>query len=304
MKDLHFKDFFWNSDLTCTGGYDAIIQYLNEGKRTCKEMEDLMKARASIEEKYAKDLLGLSKKVCGHNEMNTLKRSLDMFKLKTEHVSLSHLQLAQTMREEAKKLEEFREKQRDAKKKIEQQMDTLHKNKSSQYKKTVDLYSKAQQAKQNAEEADRIYYQNVTSLGKVRDEWLKEHVKACEMFERQAMERINFLRNVVWTHLNQLSQQCVTSDELYEEVRKSLEQCNVKEDIEHFVNLRRTGDKPPAPVMYENFYSGQRPPTAPPPSRLPPPVIRRGPLPDPTHNNREDTIYSTVQDTEYSVIHN
>ncbi|KAM9338105.1 proline-serine-threonine phosphatase-interacting protein 2 [Symphorus nematophorus] len=335
MKNLHFKDYFWNSDVTSTAGYDAIIQYLNDGKRTCKEVEEFMKARASIEEKYAKDLLGLSKKVCGHNEMNTLKKSLDIFKLQTEHVSLSHLQLAQSMREEVKKLEEFREKQKEIRKKIEQQMDVFHKQKASQFKKTMDtkktyeqkcrdkeeadqnvnrntntnntkqmekLYAKAQQAKQNAEEADRLYHQNVTSLGKVRDEWLKEHIKACDMFEKQAMERINFLRNTVWTHLNQLSQQCVTSDELYEEVRKSLEQCDVQEDIEHFVNLRRTGDKPPAPVLYENFYSGQKSPTAAPPSRLPPPVIRRGPLPDPTNNSRDDTVYSTVQDAGYSVI--
>ncbi|XP_074546803.1 proline-serine-threonine phosphatase-interacting protein 2 [Halichoeres trimaculatus] len=334
MKNLHFKDFFWNSDLTSTGGYDAIIQYLSDGRRTCKEVEEFMKARASIEERYAKDLLGLSKKVCGHNEMNTLKRSLDVFKLQTEHVSLSHLQLAQSMREEAKKLEDFREKQKEVRKKIEQQMDALHKQKSLQFKKTMDtkktyehkcrdkeeadqnvnrntntnntkhiekLYTKAQQAKQNAEEADRLYHQNVTTLGKIRDEWLKEHIKACEMFEKQAMERINFVRNTVWTHLNQMSQQCVTSDELYEEVRKSLEQCDVQEDLEHFVDLRRTGDKPPAAVVYENFYSSQRAPSGAPPARQPPPVIRRGPLPDPANSSR-DTIYSTVQDTSYSVI--
>lgn len=36
----------------------------------------------------------------------------------TEHVSLSHLQLAQSMREEAKKLEEFREKQKEMRKKV------------------------------------------------------------------------------------------------------------------------------------------------------------------------------------------
>nr|XP_020476764.1 proline-serine-threonine phosphatase-interacting protein 2 isoform X2 [Monopterus albus] len=330
MKNKNFKDFFWNQDLICTVGYDTIIQYLNDGKRTCKEVEEFMKARASIEEKYAKDLLGLSKKVCGHNEMNTLKRSLDVFKLQTENASLSHLQLAQSMRDEAKKLEEFREKQKEARKKIEQQMDALHKHKSSQFKKTMDskkiyeqkcrekeeadqnvnrnanntkhiekLHSKAQQAKQNAEEADRLYQQNVITLGNIRDEWLKEHVKACEMFEKQSMERINFLRNAVWTHLNQLSQHCVTSDELYEEVRRSLEQCDVQEDIEHFVNLRRTGDKPPAAVKYENFYSGQKPPTRAPPSQ-PPPSIRRRPLPDPTH--RGDTVYSPVEDGGYSVI--
>ncbi|XP_013861955.1 proline-serine-threonine phosphatase-interacting protein 2 [Austrofundulus limnaeus] len=335
MKNLHFKDFFWNSDLTSTAGYDAIILYLNDGKRTCKEVEDFMKARASIEEKYAKDLLSLSKKVCGHNEMNTLKRSLDMFKLQTEQVSLTHLQLAHSMREEAKKLEEFKEKQKEVRKKIEQQMDVLHKQKYSQYKKTMDskktyeqkcrdkeeadqnlnrntnlsntkqlerLQSKAQQAKQNAEEADKLYQQNVTTLAKIRDDWLKDHINACEFFENQSVERINIVRNTIWTHLNQLSQQCVTSDELYEEVRKSLEQCDIQEDIEHFVNLRRTGDKPPVSVLYENFYSGQKSPTGTAPSRpLPSPAVRRGPLPNPTHNN--EPTYSTVKDTGYSLVH-
>lgn len=38
--------------------------------------------------------------------------------VETENVSLSHLHLAQTMREEAKKLEDFREKQKDTRKKV------------------------------------------------------------------------------------------------------------------------------------------------------------------------------------------
>lgn len=334
MRDTHFKDHFWNTELTCTGGYEVIIQHLNDGKRTCKEVEDFMKARASIEERYAKELLGLSKKVCGHNEMNTMKRSLDMFKLQIEHVSLSHLTLAQTMREEARRLEDFRERQKEARKKVEQHMDSLHKQRATQFKKTMEtkktyeqkcrdreeveqhmnrnagttnakqlekLCSKALQAKMNAEEADRMYHQNVSVLGKIREDWQKEYVKACEVFEKQEEERINTLRNMVWTHLNHLSQQCVTSDELYEEVRKSLEQCNIQEDIEHFINLRKTGNKPPAPVLYENFYSGQRPTAAVPSPRLPPPTVRRGPLPHPGGNDG-DVVYATVQDPGYSVL--
>ncbi|KAG9353670.1 hypothetical protein JZ751_011792 [Albula glossodonta] len=333
MRDLHFKDNFWNNEITSTGGYDTIIQHLNDGKRTCKEIEDFMKARASIEEKYAKDLLSLSKKVCGHNEMNTLKRSLDVFKLQTENVSLAHLQLAQTMRDEAKKLEDFREKQKEMRKKVEQHMDALHKQRATQYKKTMEskktyeqkcrdkedaeqtmnrnastsntkqqekLLSKAQQAKMAAEEADRMYSQNVSLLGKIREDWQKEHIKSCETFEKQEVERINTLRNVVWTHLNHLSQQCVTSDELYEEVRKSLEQCDIQADLEHFINLRRTGDKPPAPILYENFYNNQRAPAT--PVRSPVPSRgRRGPLPTP-RNEEDDVVYSTIQDPNYSLI--
>uniref|UniRef100_A0A8C1RZB2 Proline-serine-threonine phosphatase interacting protein 2 n=1 Tax=Cyprinus carpio TaxID=7962 RepID=A0A8C1RZB2_CYPCA len=264
----------FNTEIISTVGYDSIIQHLNDGKRTCKEIEDFMKARAAIEEKYAKELLGLSKKVCGHSEMNTLKRSLDVFKLQTENVSLSHLHLAQTMREEAKKLEDFREKQKETRKKVEQHMDALHKQKAAQYKKTADAKKTYEQKCRDKEEAEqnmnrnattssskqqeKVRNHNVSLLGKLREEWLNEHVKACEFFEKQEVERISTLRNVVWTHLNHLSQQCVTSDELYEEVRKSLEQCNIQEDIEHFINLRRTGDKPPASVPYENFYNYQR----------------------------------------------
>uniref|UniRef100_A0A8C1IFJ4 Proline-serine-threonine phosphatase interacting protein 2 n=1 Tax=Cyprinus carpio TaxID=7962 RepID=A0A8C1IFJ4_CYPCA len=264
MRELHFKDNFWNTDVTSTAGYDSIIQHLNDGKRTLTHSPRALDGFTVINP-------------C-ETFLVTLKRSLDVFKLQTENVSLSHLHLAQTMREEAKKLEDFREKQKETRKKVEQQMDVLHKQKAAQYKKTTEakktyeqkcrdkeeaeqnmnrnattssskqqekLYAKTQQAKQTAEEADRVYSQNVSLLGKMREEWLNEHVKACEFFEKQEMERINTLRNSVWTHLNHLSQQCVTSDELYEDVRKSLEQCNIQEDIEHFINLRRTGDKPP-----------------------------------------------------------
>lgn len=41
----YFPSYEQSSDLTSTGGYDAIIQYLNDGKRTCKEVEEFMKAR-------------------------------------------------------------------------------------------------------------------------------------------------------------------------------------------------------------------------------------------------------------------
>uniref|UniRef100_A0A8C6S4A4 Proline-serine-threonine phosphatase interacting protein 2 n=1 Tax=Neogobius melanostomus TaxID=47308 RepID=A0A8C6S4A4_9GOBI len=332
MKQLHFKDNFWSNELTSTVGYDAIIQYHNEGKRTCKEVEDFMKARAGIEEKYAKDLLGLSKKVCGHSEMNTLKRSLDVFKLQMEHVSLAHLQLAQSMREEVRKLEEFREKQKEARKKIEQHMDALHKQKASQFKKTMDSKKIYEQKCRDKEEADQNVYrntnnpkhiekvastlltvfgslkQNLSTLGNIRDEWLKEHVYSCEILEKQANDRINFIRNTVWSHLNLLSQQSVTSDELYEEVRKSLEQCDIQEDIEHFVTLRRTGDKPPAPLVYENFYSE-------PPQLQEVPVVclsghciyRTDCFRTQNGNNlclEGDAIYSTVQDAGYSLVRN
>ncbi|XP_030323217.1 proline-serine-threonine phosphatase-interacting protein 2 isoform X1 [Calypte anna] len=315
MREARFRDHFWSTDLTSTVGYDSIIQHLNDGRKNCKEFEDFLKERAIIEEKYGKELINLSKKKpCGQTELNTLKRSLDVFKQQVDNVGQGHIQLAQTLREEAKKMEEFREKQKLHRKKIELIMDAIHKNRNLQYKKTMEakrlyeqrcrdkdeaeqavhrnanlvtqkqqekLFLKLAQTKSALEDSDRSYQQNVTTLEKIREEWQKEHIKACEFFETQECERISYFRNALWLHVNQLSQDCVQNDEKYEEIRKSLEMCSIEKDIDFFVNLRKTGNLAPAPVVYENYYNAERN-VAPARSPVPVPISRRGPLPTPT----------------------
>nr|XP_031548219.1 proline-serine-threonine phosphatase-interacting protein 2 [Vicugna pacos] len=295
-----FKANFWSPDILSTVGYDSIIQHLNNGRKNCKEFEDFLKERASIEEKYGKDLLSLSrKKPCGQSETNTLRRALEVFKQQVDNVAQSHIQLAQTLREEARKMEEFREKQKSQQKKTELIMDAAHKQKSLQFKKTMDLFVKLATSKTAVEDSDKAYMLHINALDKIREEWQSEHIKACEVFEAQECERINFFRNALWLHVNQLSQQCVTSDDMYEEVRKSLEMCSIEKDIEYFVNQRKTGQTPPAPVMYENFYCPQKS-AAPPGKSTGPNLARRGPLPVPK-TVPDDPDYSLVDN--YSLIY-
>ncbi|XP_075303293.1 proline-serine-threonine phosphatase-interacting protein 2 isoform X4 [Opisthocomus hoazin] len=292
--------FCMSTDLTSTVGYDSIIQHLNDGRKNCKEFEDFLKERAIIEEKYGKELINLSKKKpCGQTELNTLKRSLDTFKQQIDNVGQGHIQLAQTLREEAKKMEDFREKQKLHRKKIELIMEAIHKNRNLQYKKTMEakrlyeqrcrdkdeaeqavhrnanmvtqkqqekLFLKLAQTKSALEDSDRSYQQSVTTLEKIREEWQKEHIKACEK---------------------------------YENIRKSLEMCSIEKDIDFFVNLRKTGSLAPAPVVYENYYNTQRNP-APVRSPAPAPISRRGPLPTPTSTPGEPD-YTTIDG--YSLIH-
>ncbi|RLW00022.1 hypothetical protein DV515_00009263 [Chloebia gouldiae] len=204
-------------------------------------------------------------------------------------------------------MEEFREKQKLHRKKIELIMEAIHKNRNLQYKKTMEakrlyeqrcrdkdeaeqavhrnanlvtqkqqekLFLKLAQTKSALEDTDRTYQQSVSTMEKIRDEWQNEHIKACEFFETQECERINYFRNALWLHVNQLSLGCVQNDEKYEEIRKSLEMCSIEKDVDFFVNLRKTGSLAPAPVVYENYYNAQRNVT---PVRSPAPVpISRG----------------------------
>ncbi|XP_045312824.1 proline-serine-threonine phosphatase-interacting protein 2 [Leopardus geoffroyi] len=333
MTGALFKANFWSSDILSTAGYDSIIQHLNNGRKNCKEFEDFLKERASIEEKYGKDLLNLSrKKPCGQLEINTLKQALEVFKKQVDSVAQCHIQLAQTLREEARKMEEFREKQKLQRKKTELIMDAAHKQRSLQFKKTMDakktyvqkcrdkdeaeqavhrsanvvnpkqqekLFVKLATSKTAVEDSDKAYMMHINTLDKVREDWQSEHIKACEIFEAQECERINFFRNALWLHMNQLSQQCVTSDEMYEEVRKSLEACSIEKDIEYFVNQQKTGQTPPAPIVYENFYCPQKN-TAPQGKAPGPNLPRRGPLPVPK-SLPDNPDYSLVDN--YSLIY-
>ncbi|NXO58473.1 PPIP2 protein, partial [Aramus guarauna] len=312
-----------SADLTSTVGYDSIIQHLNDGRKNCKEFEDFLKERAIIEEKYGKELINLSKKKpCGQTELKNMYVFLNFFFFaEIDNVGQGHIQLAQTLRKEAKKMEDFREKQKQHRKKIELIMEAIHKNRNLQYKKTMEvkqisccflpygallflsslfwqLFLKLAQTKSALEDSDRSYQQSISTLEKIREEWQTEHIKACEFFETQECERINYFRNALWLHVNQLSQDCVQNDEKYEEIRKSLEMCSIEKDIDFFVNLRKTGSLAPAPVVYENYYNTQRNAT-PVRSPVPVPIARRGPLPTPT-SAPDEPDYATVDN--YSLI--
>ncbi|XP_029436713.1 proline-serine-threonine phosphatase-interacting protein 2 isoform X2 [Rhinatrema bivittatum] len=299
MKGTCFKDNFWNSDIISTTGYDVIVQHMNDGRKNCKEFEDFLKERAVIEERYGKDLINLTKKKpCGQGELNTLKRALDTFKQQVENVGQCHIQLAQILRDEARKMEEFKEKQKLHRKKTESIMETVQKQKLMQYKKTMEakrtygqrcrekdeaeqavsrnanmvnqkqqekLFTKLAQAKVAAEDSDKAYQLNINVLEKIQEDWQNEHIKACVM---------------------------------YEEVRKSLEQCSIEKDIDYFVERRKTGDTPPAPVLYENYYNSQKNSVQGRSHALAAP--RRGPMPVPT-NVSCDSDYASVE--EYSIIH-
>lgn len=285
-----FANSFWGTDFCSTAGFDVLAKRLREGKQMCKDFEEYMEKRARIEKDYGDSLIRLAKNSSGKDEIGTLRESWDTLKHETESSGRIHHGLAQKILDEIHHtVKEFREQQREIRKKSEDTVkraaqykkssynkcnalkatydnkcrdadradennSRLHSNPQAKAKELAQCAKKMEVTKQVANNADVTYQESVRVLEEARVLWEREMELLCRQFQELEEQRIAYMRHQTWTFCNLCSQETVQVDESCETVRKSLERCDVDADIDLFVIEKVTGTGRPQAVPYINFY--------------------------------------------------
>ncbi|KAK9473870.1 uncharacterized protein V1510DRAFT_428908 [Dipodascopsis tothii] len=278
-----FSNYFWGRD---DRGVNALLQRMREAKLTCEEVKMFYKERISIEEEYARRLLMLARRSLGSGETGTLKASLDTVRAETEQMGKAHANTAAQIKTELDEpLAAFSAGMRERRKIVQTTIERLTKAKNNQLatvNKHKDRFEsdcnkintcKAQQnmvsgrelEKNNAKleksrmsvTASRRDYQ--TSLKNLRDiieRWNLEWKSGCDKFQDLEEERIDFLKSNLWAYSNVLSTVCVSDDECCENIRVSLEKCEVEKDIHEYIRGHGTGHKIMGTPSFVDYYNG------------------------------------------------
>lgn len=256
---------------------------MHHAKVTCDEIKAFYSARAAIEDEYARKLLALTKKPLGNGEGGTLRISLDTIRREVENMAKAHQTVANQMKGELdEQLTVNAGGLKERRKVIQTGIEKLYKQKQAQtstLNKARDKYEQdclkvkgytaqghmvmGQEERRNKQKLEKTYAQMATTSGDYRTavtaleettgRWNREWKNACDKFQDLEEERIDYLKSSLWNFANISSTVCVTDDQACENIRLSLEKCDVEEDIMTFIKIQGTGQDIPDPPRFIDF---------------------------------------------------
>ncbi|KAG6829824.1 hypothetical protein H0H92_003367 [Tricholoma furcatifolium] len=249
-------------------------------------------SRAVIEEQYASRLAALAKTSLGGDEIGELRNSLDILLFETEKQAEAHKQLSSSIRTvletptsvmHAKQVNHRRNVQAAVEKKFktkQTQESYVAKAKEKYDADCVRIQSFTQQCAtaqgkdferaqlklrraQQTVQANEMDFANFTQvLLDMMPQWESDWKDFCDTCQDLEEDRLEFMKDTLWTYANEISSLCVSDDLSCERIRQALDHLEAERDIDNFIAKYGTGNliSDPARFIPYDMNDGAVPP--------------------------------------------
>ncbi|KAI8073095.1 hypothetical protein BC940DRAFT_290521 [Gongronella butleri] len=275
-----FANHFWGKDDT---GYYALSAKMTNAKRTFEDLKAFYSARAAIHEEVGKRLIKQLKTELGRDETGTLGTLLATAYHELEATANANLELAGKIRTNLEvQLDNFILEHKDKRKLVQTNVDRAHRNKqlhathlakakekyevecnklvtfegqlaTAMGKDAERLQQKLQRCKFEMPTLEQEYKSACTKLAEATRIWDAEWKTACDRYQEMEEKRIDFLRHSFSLYVNILSTNNSHEQESFERFWKSIEQCDVAQDISTIIDEQGTGGLIPDPPIYVHY---------------------------------------------------
>ncbi|KAF8058716.1 SH3 domain-containing protein [Lyophyllum atratum] len=326
-----FCNSFWGPG---DDGVNILFSRMRGATKTTDELRHFWNERAAIEEQYATRLAALSKIALGGDEIGELRNSLDILRLETEKQAASHTQLAAAVRSNletptslmhAKQVNHRRNVQAAVEKKFktkQTQESYVDKAKekydgdclriqsytqqcaTAQGKDLDRLQLKLRRAQQTVQANEKDFANFTQVLQDMMPGWEAEWKDFCDTCQDLEEDRLEFMKDTLWTYANEVSTLCVNDDMSCERIRTVLDQLEPERDVENFVSDYGTGNviSDPATFIPYNARDGSAP-SEPMPVRRPATFTRITRRAAPTYHNQPG-LQDTAEDLPHHQVVN
>ena len=249
-EQLSYVDHFW-ADKDDRTGYDVILEKHLNGKESMKDMAELFRERAAIEEQYSKGLLKLFKSALGEQEEGTLKNAWVSIKTELKYRSEAHATLASEIKEHLEKpLLEFKEAQKKGRKEHQQIMEKSRKQLQTfdaNIEKTCQLLNKSRKTSKDESVLKRrsVAGDDLKKLEEgynaAQRQWIDDMINACQDYEKQEDERSDYLKDLYFKYIELCVAVNEASAESLTRATDIIQRVDKKLDREFFIKSRGTG---------------------------------------------------------------
>lgn len=267
---VDFQDHFWGDK---QNGFDVLYQNLKFGSSAVKELADLLRSRAFLEEYNNNFLTKLSRKA-NSPQFGTFQPIWQMLKTSTEKLSSVHLEtlqrLNQLIKEINKYCDEHHRKQKQIKNEetstieaineLKETVTALNKAKEFYYSKTVEIdrLRKENASQKDIEKAETrtnkacVEYQNlIEKYRKAKEEFEKKFCHSCQKFQKIEEDHINEMKNYLTIYSEILESSHALMGQVYKEFRHNFTELSTTKLLETFIHSKATGTNRPAVIQFE-----------------------------------------------------